>query len=255
MTDLTKIDMSKFVGILVVGDIHSEFEPLHKAVDYARKHNLFIVFLGDLSDGGADPYATICLVHLVVRAGKGAFIIGNHDHKYVRLAAGKKVLLRSVHHKTLIECACDADDFLVKFAELAAHENSRYVHTFDRLIFAHGAVHRSLWDDIHNMTGKIRERALYGEVNGKRAKDDFPIRLYRWVDDIPSGYSTIVGHDRRPFGGDLLEENGPMVVRNHAGGKAFFIDTGCGKTKDGYLSGAVFAIDKGKLSFDRFLRF
>jgi len=256
MTDLSKIiDDTEFDGLIVVGDVHADCWAVSRAIEYARLNRLFIVFLGDLTDGGTDPYGTVALVHRTVFLGKGAFVVGNHDHKYIRYAAGRKVILREMHHVTFAQCGDNRDSLLSLLKGLGDHPLTGFTHTFGRFVFAHGAVHRTVYADPTVVTTKIRERALYGEITGERDKDDFPVRHYSWVDDIPAGYSTITGHDRRPMGGELLEDTGPMVVRNSVGGKAFFIDTGCGKTANGYLSGSVLALEGNDLSFDRFVKF
>ena len=95
--------------------------------------------------------------------------------------------------------------------------------------------------------------ALVGEVDGNVYEDGYPVRLYNWVDDIPMGKTVIVGHDMRPmFAKNLLTE--PLVVNNTNGGRAVFMDTGCGK--GGKLSGAVYLKDKkDKLMFTEFKAF
>jgi hypothetical protein len=63
--------------------------------------------------------------------------------------------------------------------------------------------------------------ALYGEVDGALYPDGKPVRHYNWVDALPNGITAIVGHDKRG--------NTPFVHTGARGGRAIFLDTGCGK--------------------------
>jgi hypothetical protein len=75
--------------------------------------------------------------------------------------------------------------------------------------------------------------------------------LYNWVDEIPMGRTVMVGHDRMPVFNVPITE--PMVKTNSNGGKAIFIDTGCGK--GGFLTGAVILHDKKKFVIDSYKEF
>ncbi len=52
--------------------------------------------------------------------------------------------------------------------------------------------------------------------------ESLPRRTYGWVNTIPPGLTVVVGHDAR-------SETAPMVSKNPLGGRAVFLDTGCGK--------------------------
>jgi hypothetical protein len=49
------------------------------------------------------------------------------------------------------------------------------------------------------------------------------VRYYRWVDKLPAPYTAIVGHDRR------ADQTTPTLYAGARGGRALFLDTGCGK--------------------------
>ena len=96
-------------------------------------------------------------------------------------------------------------------------------------MFTHGAAHQ----DLFNMTAKrlpstLEAMCLFGETdNSVKRTDNYPNRVYNWVDRLTEGQTAIVGHDIR-------SNFEPFVQVGALGGTAIFMDTGC--SKGGHLS-------------------
>jgi len=242
----------EFSGILIIGDIHSDYESLVRASEYANNENLFLISLGDLVDRGTHPFETVELMYSLVKNKKAGFIIGNHDNKHYRNAIGNKVKFSKDGHQTLRDVGeFRLEKFYELYKNLITNEYSDFYHYIDNYIFVHGASHYKLWNYPDKLDNDARSRALYGEVTGKYDHTGMPERIYQWVDEIPNGKTVIVGHDRKAiFDVSLLY---PMVVRNLNGGCAMFMDTSCGK--GGILSGAILKqLDTG-IKFEKFIQF
>ena len=236
-----KVTSGSYRGIVTFSDIHAHAKKLKKGIRYAIQNDLFIVFLGDLVDGHDRPLETVLTVKALLDEDRAVFVIGNHDDKFYRYAKGNPVELKGANKKTLEDVPPEKRKlFLQTITDIVLHRNSAYTHRIANWTFVHGSAHATLWDDRDNLVKKARHRALYGEVNGERDEDDFPVRLYNWVDEIPDGQNVVVGHDRKPEG-THLKDTGPYTKNGEQGGSAVFTDMGCGK--GGLLCLAVFSVD------------
>jgi calcineurin-like phosphoesterase family protein len=236
-----KIDSGQYAGVVTFSDIHAHAKKLKKGIRYAIKNNLFIVFLGDLVDGHDKPLETVSVVKKLLDEDRAVLVIGNHDDKFRRYAIGNPVQLKKAQKQTIEDVPeKHRDEFLQMMVDVTTHKNAALTHRIHDVVFVHGSAHRTLWDDeanLDNLPKKAQHRALYGEVNGERDENDFPVRLYNWVDEIPDGKHVVVGHDRKPMG-NKLKKTGPHTQPGLQGGKATFTDMGCGK--GGKLCLAVF---------------
>jgi len=235
-----------YKGLVTFSDIHAHASKLKKGIRYAIKNDLFIVFLGDLVDGHDKPLETVLAVKAILDANRGVLVIGNHDDKFYRFAKGNKVLLKGANKQTIADVKKDARPlFFQTIIDLIDHPNSGYAHRLGNWRFIHGAAHEDVWTDSDNLSKKAKHRALYGEVNGEKDENDFPVRLYNWVDSIPDQHGVVVGHDRNPYGQGPLKKNGPLDQTGAQGGRAVFTDMGCGK--GGKLCLAVFKFNGDEL--------
>jgi Calcineurin-like phosphoesterase len=251
-TSLAEYVRKGFDGILVFGDVHGDFEAINRAYDYSVKENFFFVSLGDLVDRSRQPYETIELMHKVIQDGRGAFTMGNHDDKFHRHISGSTVQFSRDANQTLEDVGDSRKDKFFKMYMEVMNDRffSNVFHTFDDFVFVHAAAHKSMFTGFPNVTKTERARYLVGETNGERHEDGYPVRLYNWVNDIPSGKTVIVGHDRTPVNpSSVITE--PHVKTNNNGGKAVFIDTGGGK--GGHVTGVVIMPDKKGIF--RFIRY
>lgn len=247
------IDRGRYSGVLAVSDVHAEFHLVTAAVKYATEHNFFVVFLGDYIDGGKRPHETIAFVRESLDTGRAVAIIGNHEDKFYRYAAGNPVHLGKDQLATL-DYVSDVDAFLADVRAIVEHDRAKHYFRFGDTTFLHAAAHHSVWDAPETLTGKAKAMALYGEVDGTRDEVGFPVRTYGWVDKIPAGRTAVVGHDRTAMGKATTE----AVTRTGvAGGTVLFTDTSAGKSSvvGGHVTGAVFKFTDDALTFTSFVPF
>jgi protein phosphatase len=206
------------VPLRVVGDVHGDARGFAAAAATDR----FVIQLGDLTDGGPEPAATLALMFALIDAGRGLFLLGNHDLKLARALAGRDVRADATLRATL--ATLDA-----ALRARAAEEIARapaWLHHGDAF-FVHGAFHTAMLEQPPPPFGRKAEgllaRALFGQTTGRMQPDGYPERSLRWVDRIPAGLTVYCGHDRRSSDGR------PFVRRGAAGGVAVFLDTGAGK--------------------------
>jgi protein phosphatase len=212
------------VALRVVGDVHGDA----RGFAYAVATDRFIVQLGDLIDQGPDSAAVLRGMFELIDAGRGLFLIGNHEFKLARVLAGQATRADAAVAVTLgqLDPALRAR-VLVEVARAPA-----WLRWGD-VLFVHGGLHTAMLEGPSPVVGLGRPepvvaRALYGEPTGRAQPDGYPERSLRWVDRIPAGLTVYCGHDRRSNDGR------PLVRRGAAGGTAVFLDTGAGK--GGHLS-------------------
>jgi protein phosphatase len=211
----------------VIGDVHGDARAFAHAI--ATDH--FIVQLGDLVDYGAGSAAVLRAMLGVLAAGRGLFLLGNHDLRLARALAGHRLRPDPVLAATL--AGLDGD---LGTAALAALRRAPAWLRQGTRFFVHAGFHTAMLEtpppgEIPLGAGRIAGllgRALYGEPTGRMQADGFPERSLRWVDRIPPGLTVYCGHDRRSRDGR------PYVLAGAAGGRAVFLDTGAGK--GGHLS-------------------
>jgi 3',5'-cyclic AMP phosphodiesterase CpdA len=214
-------------GVRVVGDVHGDAA----AFAHAAATDLFVVQLGDLVDLGPDSAGALRLMFRLIDAGRGLFVLGNHDYRLARALAGRIAPIDPTLARTLAQLDRPLE-------ERAAAEIARapgWVRWRDAL-FVHGGFHTAMLAGPSPLPHPIARgraagalaRALYGEPTGRMQPDGFPERSLRWVDRIPAPLTVYAGHDRRS------QDGRPYARRGAAGGRAVFLDTGAGK--GGHLS-------------------
>lgn len=245
--------VKQFNGMLVVGDIHGNYTLFKKAYDYARSKHLFFMSLGDLVDRDRQPYEVIKLMYEIVSSGLGGIAIGNHDDKFRRYADGAKVSFSKDGKQTLDDVGPERmEDFLKMYVSIVDHGTfSGLFHKFDDIVLVHAASHHRMWESNPIIGKNEKSRFIVGETNGEKMPDGYPVRLYNWIDNIPTGKTLIVGHDKMPIHSIDITE--PMIVSNKNGGKVIFLDTGCGK--GGFLTGAIILHGKNGFAFNEFIEF
>ena len=240
--NLKNIIASGYSGLATFSDVHAHAKKLKKGIRYALDNNLFIVFLGDLVDGHDAPLETVLAVKAILDAGTGVLVIGNHDDKFYRYAIGNPVILKKQNKQTLADIPKGAEKlFLQTIIDVVTHKNASHHFEYDNWVFVHGSCHEEIWTSPDELSKKAKHRALYGEVTGEEDEEGMPVRLYNWIDEIPSGRGVVVGHDRKPYGGKKLADTGPFDHTNPQGGRVIFSDTGCGK--GGHLTLTVFKFE------------
>ncbi|MCO6416293.1 metallophosphoesterase [Siccirubricoccus sp. KC 17139] len=237
MTDRARADLRRrgFRGLRVVGDVHGEAAAFGHAVEGAAALGLFLLQLGDLTDYGPDSPGVLRLMFGLLDAGRGRFLLGNHDHKLRRALLGQRVKVPAEGlGRTLEQLAAAPDgEALAARAVLAIAEAPAWLR-LDRWLFVHGGWHPAmLGQPPPARAGAVKpdpllSRALFGQVTGRMLAGGYPERLHGWVDQIPAGFTLYCGHERRSTDGR------PHEMEGAAGGRAVFLDTGAGK--GGHLS-------------------
>ncbi|MEZ5937624.1 MAG: metallophosphoesterase [Hyphomonadaceae bacterium] len=213
--------------IRAIGDVHGEVAMLQVAAAGAER----LILLGDLVDRGPDSPGVLRLALDLLESGRARLVRSNHDDKLHRVLMGRPVKVGVHLGKTLADLDAAPDSGELKRRFIRQFERAPYHIWHGAYVFAHGAVHpqvhspaRTLEDHVSvtARTRHVESMALYGEVDGTIDARGKPVRHYNWVDQIPPEVVAVVGHDRR---------NGttPKAYSGRAGGKAYFLDTGCGK--------------------------
>jgi len=211
--------------IRVVGDVHGDARGFAAAAATER----FVVQLGDLTDHGPDSPGALENMLALIEAGRGLFLLGNHDLKLARALAGREVRRDGPLAATL--AALDPQLALRTRAAIARAPAWLRVGPH---FFVHAAFDPGMLLEppppvpIAGPAPPLLARALYGQPTGRTQPDGYPERSLRWVDRIPPGLTVYCGHDCRSRDGR------PYVRQNEAGGVAVFLDTGAGK--GGHLS-------------------
>jgi hypothetical protein len=214
-------------GLRVIGDAHGQVRLFAEAVEGARARNLAVLSLGDLIDRGPDAPGTIRVLLDLWRRGDGDLVPGNHEDKFRRWVAGRRVELeKSGLDGTIAQIAGapDGAELTRHFAEGIAERP--LWRRAGRWFFVHGGFHPAMLRQeegpraaAKEKAGWLAARALYGETDGTKRPDGFPVRTYRWVDLIPAKISVAIGHD---------VVSTETIVRRHgrSGGEVVHLDTG-----------------------------
>ena len=224
-----------YAGLRVVGDVHGDARAFEAAAAGAEAEKLFLLQLGDLTDGGPDAPAVLRRIFGLIDAGAGLFILGNHEHKLRRALTGVR-LRGPTQGLDLTLAQLDAADDGEGLRSRMIEEVARAPAWLRRgqAVFVHAAFHPAM---LHTPpppdAGATKAeppvtRALYGQVAAGLQKDGYPERLLHWVETIPAGITAYCGHDVRSTDGR------PLRMKGRAGGEVVFLDTGAGK--GGHLS-------------------
>ena len=210
-------------ALRIVGDVHGDLRAFASAT--ATDH--FIIQLGDLSDHGPDSAGVLRAMFALIDAGRGVFVLGNHDRKLGRALSGQAVRMDPALQATLAQL----DE---KLRDRALHEIGRAPAWLaaGQAAFVHGGFHPAMLTEPPppplGPVDPLMSRALFGETTGRMQPDGYPERVLRWVDRIPPGLTVYCGHDQRSTDGRPYRRTGA------SGGLAIFMDTGAGK--GGHLS-------------------
>lgn len=224
-------------GLRVIGDVQGQSDEFAVAIREARRNNLGVLQLGDITDRGPDSPGAIRLMLDLLDRGDGAFIGGNHDLKFMRWAQGRNVQIDARGLAGTIcqlEEASDGNSLREEFSRACAAAPV-WLHT-GKDFFVHGAfdvrmlqyLEGPTLENIRSLDSSIVNSAIYAETDGTKTESGLPVRTYNWVDAIPRGLTVHVGHDVRSTT-HIVEQIG------RGGGTAVFLDTGAGG-KNGPLS-------------------
>ena len=222
-----------FDGIRVVGDVHGDAAAFGVTLADARARRLFVVQLGDLVDRGPDSAGALRLAIDMVARGDGRFVLGNHDDKLRRaLHPGSEVVVKQDLERTLaqVDAARMRDEVqaALESAPLWLRVGAWFmVHAgFDPAMLDHADLAEN---PVPRLVRSLGNRALRGQIPRQakgqppaRDAEGHPVRIYDWIDDVPSDLTVLVGHDQ-------LSAESIVARHGRQGGTVLFCDTGCGK--------------------------
>jgi len=241
---------------LILGDVHAEYEPFKKALDYAKANNLFVISVGDLVDNGPNGYQVCRDMLELVRANRGAVIWGNHEWKIYRWLLGNPVTLGGNNQLTAEQMESNPE-FKKVFLQLVEHCHN-YLQINNKIFVTHAGINPSFWETQPVTTKKDLGVFKYGQSDQSKTipykGEVYPLRVYDWVKKVPAGVKLFVGHDPRPMEGTPDFDNFQKEPSTHysgIGGTTIFLD--CGAGKGGWLYGAVVnSVDESIIEYINF---
>lgn len=224
--------MKTHSGYMVVPDVHGNSAAFDSAIEYAKRHNLFMLVLGDWLDYGSNSVEVTIILKQMIQNGHAVAIVGNHEYKIFRHFSGAKVTLTH-GNKTTVDAVnnLNTDQRTKWISQLISLYNMCSDHiVIGNVGFAHGGFSQNMWND-KSMRMNMTEfsRAIYGESIHDSSMTE-PIRQYNWVEELTEDQTVYVGHDIR-------SRSNAVEMQSSRGGKAYFLDTGCGK--GGILTTAI----------------
>ncbi len=209
-------------GVLVVADLHGHDDRFARYAAFAEERRLFLVSLGDLVDRGPDAPGVLRRMRGLVERGRGLFLRGNHDDKLFRTLLGRRTHIDEELAITLEQLQAAADGRELEAWFRTTYPRMPFVLGRGRTIMVHGALHPSMLPPVTVFTKRCQALALYGQTTGERTPEGRPVRIYRWLDELPAGLLVIAGHD--PLSDEALR------LRTGIGGaRLLHLDAGAGQ--------------------------
>jgi protein phosphatase len=233
------------MAYLVIGDVHADYGPFSRTIDYAKEHDLHLICVGDLIDNGNDGAKCVDTMLKLLDDGKASIIKGNHEHKIIRALNGANVVLGPPNMVTLDQMKTDVK-FVTDFKRMVTQYCQNYIKIQDKLYITHGGMHQDFWEaeKTGELTRIMTDNMMFGQADYKKTfrhkGQDYPARTYEWRHAVPKDITLIVGHDPAPLTEVPDFDNfqaEPLDFTNDNGGRVIWLD--CGAGKGGKLFGAV----------------
>lgn len=233
---------------LIIGDVHADFEPFKKSVQYALDNDLHLISVGDLIDGGPDGAKCCDLMLDLLKKGKASIIKGNHEHKIIRYIDGANVILGPPNIVTTKQFEeKGGEKFKSDFEEIVRKYAEDFIQLENNIFITHAGMDPDFWRAIiqgDEFNKKMKNTMMFGEADYNRTFEHkgqlYPFRTYDWKESVPDGVILFVGHDPAPLTGKPDFDNfqkEPLDYTNNNGGRIIWLD--CGAGKGGNLFGAV----------------
>jgi hypothetical protein len=229
---------------LIIGDVHADYPPLERAINFACSNDLHLVSVGDIVDGKQDGAKCVSELNKLLDSGKASIIKGNHEHKIIRALNGADVILGPPNVATLNQMEQNSQ-FEADFRHMVEDHCKEYVKINENIYVTHGGMHKDFWEaeKTDTVTKKMFNTMMFGEADYKKTfrhnDQDYPYRTYDWKDSVPGNVTLVVGHDPAPLEGQPDFDNfqiEPTVHTNDMGGTTVWLDAGAGK------GGALFGL-------------
>ncbi|HLZ83954.1 MAG TPA: polynucleotide kinase-phosphatase [Caulobacteraceae bacterium] len=196
----------------IIGDVHgcaSELEELLTALGYkvawgetldertvvvAPPAGRKAVFLGDLVDRGPNVPDCLRIAMSMAAAGTGYCIQGNHERKFSRWLAGRKVTIAHGLQQTIDQYELADRCFKETVQPFVDDLRSHLWLDGGRLAVAHAGLKAEM---IGRGSGAVREFALYGETTGEIDEFGLPVRA-DWAANYRGDTTVVYGHTPVP---------------------------------------------------------
>jgi len=232
---------------LILGDVHADGQSFTKAVQYAIDNDLHLVSVGDLIDNSQDGERVCSQMAYLLKKGKASITWGNHEWKIYRYLKGNDVQLGPPNLVTTEQME-KSPNFVNVFLDVCSYAQD-IIKLSESIYITHAGVHPNYWLGPDSLKKKQKDIFKWGTSDSKGVTyryrgQDYPIRTYDWVKDIPEHVHLFVGHDPRPMQGipdfDNFQDE-PTTYNSDYNGKVTFLD--CGAGKGGKLFGAIVNTD------------
>lgn len=232
--------------ITIVGDVHGQYESLLNVIDWAKKMNSFLIFLGDIIDYGPKSLECLEIIYDLIIRNKCILILGNHERKLFRW------LEKNKNQKSKLFLSESNKQTINKINYLSKNEKSIWVNKFKtvvqlsrtHLIFDNLiATHAAYKEEMNNFK---RENFLPKNLEnfallGKNFIENEELRVDKsWLNEIRENVLVFVGHE------NSKKIKPPFVSKNNS--KIYFMDTGSGK--GGNLSSVDLIFNKNKKTWE-----
>ncbi len=149
-----------------------------------------LVFVGDLVDRGPQSPDVLRIVMSMVATGTAYAVQGNHDRKFQRWLAGRKVTIAHGLQATIDQLASEDRSFRDSLPDFLDGLRSHVWLDGGRLAVAHAGLKEEM---IGRGSGAVREFALYGETTGEIDEFGLPVRA-DWAANYRGATSVVYGH-------------------------------------------------------------
>jgi protein phosphatase len=167
------------------------------------------VFVGDLVDRGPNSPDVLRIAMSMTAAGTAYAVQGNHDRKFERWLAGRKVTIAHGLQQTIDQVEGQDRGFRETLPKFLDGLRSHVWLDGGRLAVAHAGLKEEM---IGRGSGAVREFALYGETTGEIDEFGLPVRA-DWAASYRGSTTVVYGHT--------------PVVRADWVNNTLCIDTGC----------------------------
>lgn len=185
--------------VLIVGDIHGCMDEFTELMDQAETN--FVVHVGDLADRGpcTDDVLDFFMTHDWAYS-----VMGNHDHKLLRyltnpnpkmdLSRGLTQTLKQIRHPLFDEpheLPGGSDEWFIPAIRFFL-ENLPLVIETSQFRVVHGAYIPHKFDTdrlIPQSDSDFLAKCIYGETNGEKDAEGYPVRSKEWINNLFYGYS------------------------------------------------------------------
>lgn len=192
----------------IIGDVHgcaAELEALlvklgyrvewsddqgERAVTVTPPDGRKAVFVGDLVDRGPNAPDVLRIAMSMTAAGTAYVVQGNHDNKFGRWLAGRKVTIAHGLQQTIDQLEGQDRGFRARLHPFLDGLRSHVWLDGGRLAVAHAGLKEEM---IGRGSGAVREFALYGETTGEIDEFGLPVRA-DWAASYRGPTTVVYGH-------------------------------------------------------------